>query len=191
MFLAERWISRHFCFSQLGKAETAAVFVESKMPRYISEIMQKDPVTFAHPGPEQDILFDANYDHVTNEFEKAGCSHCDPDRIRSRQPREAQDPVVHCGSIASTRHSTRSGAGQDQFARKHGILCFEKEATELSNAARNLPVVIQGISDYVDSHSSDIWHAWAAATAAAYAREVLSFVPAASKTITLAANAYA
>jgi nucleoside phosphorylase len=145
--------------------------------------------TFAHPGLEQDILFDADYAHATNESEQGGCSHCDPDRMRSRQPREVQDPVVHYGRIASTRHLTRNGAGRDQFARKHDILCFEKEATGLRDAAQCL--VIRGISDYADSHSSDIWHAWAAATAAAYAREVLSFVPAASKTIPLAANAYA
>lgn len=72
----------------MGKAETAAIFEESKMHRYIFEILQKDPVTFAHPGPEQDILLDANYDHATNESEEGGCSHCDPGRIRSRQPRE-------------------------------------------------------------------------------------------------------
>lgn len=42
----------------MGKAETAAIFDESKMPLYISEIVQKDPVTFAHPGPEQDVLFE-------------------------------------------------------------------------------------------------------------------------------------
>ncbi|KUL85866.1 hypothetical protein ZTR_07323 [Talaromyces verruculosus] len=163
----------------MGKAETAAIFKESKMPLYISEIVQKDPVTFAHPGPEQDILFDANYDHATNESEEGGCSHCDPYRIRSRQLRKVQDPVVHYGLIASPR--------RDQFARKHDILCFEKKATGLRDVAQYL--VIRGISDYADSHSSDIWHAWAAVTAAAYAREVLSFVPAASKMIPLAANA--
>ncbi len=53
----------------MGKAETAAIFDESKIPLYISEIVQKDPVTFAHPGPEQDVLFDPNYDHTTIESE--------------------------------------------------------------------------------------------------------------------------
>lgn len=81
----------------MGKAETAAIFEESKMSRYISEIVQKDPATSAHPGPEQDILFDANYDHATNESEEGRCSHCDQYRIRTRQPREVQDPVVHYG----------------------------------------------------------------------------------------------
>ena len=91
----------------IGKAETAAIFDESKMPWYISEIVQKDPVTFAHPGPEQDVLFEPNYDHTTIKSEESGCSHCDPDRIRSRQPREVQDPIVHYSLIASSHHLTR------------------------------------------------------------------------------------
>ncbi|KAL4775266.1 hypothetical protein BDW60DRAFT_139799 [Aspergillus nidulans var. acristatus] len=84
----------------MGKAETAAIFDGSKMPQYISEIVQKGPVTFAHPGPEQDVLFEPDYVHATIEYGESGCSHCDPDRIRSRPPREVQDPIVHYGLIA-------------------------------------------------------------------------------------------
>ncbi len=173
----------------MGKAETAAIFDESKMPRYISEIVQKDPVTFAHPGPEQDVLFEPNYDHPTIESEASGCSHCDPHRIRSRQPREVQDPIVHYGLIASSYQSTHHGATRDEFAHKHGILCFEREATRLTDAAQYL--VIRGICDYADSHRSELWHACAAAAAAAYAEEVLSFIPTVSKTIPLATKSYA
>lgn len=173
----------------LGHAETAALFEESKMPRYLSEIVQKEPVTFARPGLEQDIFFDANHNHAADGSEEGACSHCDPNRIQSRQSREGQDPVVHYGSIAFARHLTPNRAERGQFARKHGILCFEEEETGLRNAAQCL--VIRGISNYVDSHISDNWQAWAAATAAAYAREILSFVPAASKAMPLTANVYA
>ncbi|OAP56539.1 hypothetical protein AYL99_09718 [Fonsecaea erecta] len=173
----------------VGKAETAAIFDESKMPLYISEIMQKEPVTFAYPGPEQDVLFEPNYDHSTIEPENSGCSHCDPDKIRSRQPREVQDPIVHYGLIASSHHLTRHGATRDKFAQKHGILCFEMEATGLRDAAQYL--VIRGVCDYADSHGSEIWHAYAAAAAAAYAKEVLSFIPTVSKTIPLSTSSYA
>ncbi|EFQ99444.1 hypothetical protein MGYG_08978 [Nannizzia gypsea CBS 118893] len=86
----------------MGKAETAAIFDESKMSQYISEIVQKDPVTFARPGPEQDTRLEPNYDHTTVESEGSGYSHCDPDRVRSQQHREAQGPVVHYGLIASS-----------------------------------------------------------------------------------------
>jgi nucleoside phosphorylase len=173
----------------MGKAETAAIFDESKTPWYISEIVQKDPVTFAHPGPEQDILFEPDYDHATIESEENGCSHCDPDGVRSRQPREVQDTIVHYGLIASSHHLTRHGATRDKFAHKHGILCFETDETWLRDAAQYL--VIRGICDYADSHRSELWHAHAAAAAAAYAKEVLSFIPTVSKTIPLATNSYA
>jgi nucleoside phosphorylase len=173
----------------MGKAETAAIFDESKMPWYISEIVRKDPVNFAHPGPEHDVLFESDYDHVTIESEESGCSHCDPDRIRSRQPREVQDTIVHYGLIASSHHLTRHGATRDKFAHKHGILCFETDETWLRDAAQYL--VIRGICDYADSHRSELWHAHTAAAAAAYAKEVLSFIPTVSKTIPLATNSYA
>ncbi|KFY29079.1 hypothetical protein V493_02564 [Pseudogymnoascus sp. VKM F-4281 (FW-2241)] len=173
----------------MGKAETAAIFDESKTPRYISEIAQKDPVTFAHPGPEQDVLFEPDYDHVTIGSEESGCSHCNPDRIRSRQPREVQDPRVHYGLIASSHQLTRHGTTRDKFAHEHGILCFETEATGLKDAAQYL--VIRGICDYADSHRTELWHAYAAAAAAAYAKEVLSFIPIVSKTIPLATNWFA
>lgn len=38
-------------------------------------------------------------------------------------------------------------------------------------------LVIRGICDYSDSHKNKEWQTYAAATAAAYARELLSIVP--------------
>ena len=35
-------------------------------------------------------------------------------------------------------------------------------------------LVIRGISDYADSHKNDIWQPYAASTAAAYAKELIS-----------------
>ncbi|PTB62075.1 purine and uridine phosphorylase, partial [Trichoderma citrinoviride] len=160
----------------MGKAETAAIFEESQMPKYMSEIVQQDPVTFAHPGPEQDVLFSPDYHHATIESEEDGCDHCDPDRIRPRQPRETQDPIVHYGPIVSSRHLIRHGASRDELANKQGALCLETEAAGLEDAAKYL--IIRGICDYADSHSSKLWHAYAAAAAAACAKEVLSFIPA-------------
>ncbi|KAF5122586.1 Vegetative incompatibility protein HET-E-1 [Metarhizium anisopliae] len=172
-----------------GKAETAAIFDESQIPQYISEIVRKDPVTFAHPGPEHDVLFEANYDHTTIESEENGCNHCNPDRIQPRRPRETQDPIVHYGLIASGHHLMRHGAARDKLAHKKGVLCLETEAAGLKDAAQYL--VIRGICDYADSHSSRLWHAYAAVAAAAYAKEVLSFIPTVPETTPLATNTYA
>jgi hypothetical protein len=38
-------------------------------------------------------------------------------------------------------------------------------------------LVIRGVCDYADSHKNDVWHGYAAATAAAYAKEFLSIIP--------------
>jgi hypothetical protein len=57
-----------------------------------------------------------------------------------------------------------------------GVLCFEMEAAGL---ASTFPcAVIRGICDYADSHKNKSWQSYAAATAAAVAKEILSHVPA-------------
>jgi nucleoside phosphorylase len=38
-------------------------------------------------------------------------------------------------------------------------------------------MVIRGISDYCDTHKNDIWHGYAAAVAAAYARQLFFHIP--------------
>ncbi|KAK9438543.1 Pfs, NACHT and Ankyrin domain protein [Metarhizium brunneum] len=56
-------------------------------------------------------------------------------------------------------------------------ICFEMEAAGLMN---HFPcLVIRGICDYADSHKNDRWQRYASATAAAYAKELLAYVPAA------------
>jgi nucleoside phosphorylase len=55
-------------------------------------------------------------------------------------------------------------------------LCFEMEAAGLMNTFPCM--VIRGICDYGDSHKNDVWRRYAAATAAAFAKEFLGFVDA-------------
>jgi len=70
----------------------------------------------------------------------------------------------------------KDGRTRDRVSRDlGGILCFEMEAAGLMN---NFPcLVIRGICDYADSHKNKSWQKYAAGTAAAYAREVLSVIP--------------
>jgi nucleoside phosphorylase len=49
------------------------------------------------------------------------------------------------------------------------------EAAGLMNSFPCL--VIRGICDYADSHNNKMWHPYAAATAAACAKEILSVIP--------------
>lgn len=59
---------------------------------------------------------------------------------------------------------------RDKLARQDGLLCFEMEA---AGALAGFPcLVVRGIADYCDSHKNDRWHGFAAAAAAAYARQL-------------------
>jgi hypothetical protein len=66
----------------------------------------------------------------------------------------------------------KSGEKRDQLSAKfHDALCFEREAAGLMDVFPCL--VIRGICYYADSHRNKGWQEYAAATAAAYAREIL------------------
>ena len=83
--------------------------------------------------------------------------------------------MVYYGLIASGNQVIKDGRIRDLLAQELGILCFEMEAAGLMN---NFPcLVIRGICDYSDSHKNRQWQGYAAATAAAYAKELLSVIP--------------
>ena len=119
----------------MGKVETATLFNESKMPKIISEMMRKEPVIFAYLAPEQDVLFEPDYDHIVAETEESGCNECNPDKIRPRKPRDIQDPVVHFGVIASGHRLIRHGATRDKLAHDQCVLCLDTEAAGLKDVA--------------------------------------------------------
>jgi nucleoside phosphorylase len=67
------------------------------------------------------------------------------------------------------------GVTRDRLRKELGVICFEMEAAGLMD---NFPcLVIRGICDYADSHKNKRWQPYAAATAAAYAKELLSIIP--------------
>jgi DNA replication protein DnaC len=70
----------------------------------------------------------------------------------------------------------RHSQTRDRLAKELGIICFfEMEAAGLRN---QLPcLVICGICDYSDSHKNKRWQGYAALTAAAFAKVLLSEVP--------------
>ncbi|OBT76494.1 hypothetical protein VF21_03943 [Pseudogymnoascus sp. 05NY08] len=171
-----------------GKAETNNIFGESQIHAYISEIVQKESLTFAHPGPEQDVLFDPDYEHTTTEPTENGCDCCNPNRVLHRPLRGSQNPKVHYGLVASGNQLMCHGPTRDKLAREHGILCFEAEGAGLMDIAKCL--VIRGICDYADSHKTKLWQGYAAAASAAYAKEILLSIPKAPKLVSLAADSY-
>jgi nucleoside phosphorylase len=147
----------------------------NQISRSISQMIQKYPNMqreYSHPGADQDLLYDAKYAHVGNS---GTCKYCDSKQLKYRQARSSDVPEVHYGIIASGNQVMRHGVTRDQLREKHGVLCFEMEAAGLMD---DFPcLVIRGICDYADSHKNKQWQGYAAATAAAYAKELLYMIP--------------
>jgi nucleoside phosphorylase len=132
---------------------------------------------FRHPGIAQDKLYQSDYVHLMPGVSCVECG-CDPNRLIPRpgdNSNEAAEIIVHRGTIASGELVIKDAKLRDQLAQEHGLLCFEMEA---AGALADFPcLIIRGISDYCDSHKNDQWHGFAAAAAAAYARQLFFHLP--------------
>lgn len=126
---------------------------------------------YCHPSTP-DRLFLTKYEH---EDSAASCGDCDRSMLASRSTRTSNDPKIHYGAIASGNQVMKDAVTRDCVAKELDIICFEMEAAGLMDALPCLP--IRGICDYSDSHKSKEWQKYAAATAAAYARELLEKLP--------------
>jgi nucleoside phosphorylase len=129
---------------------------------------------YIHQGFEHDQLFKASYEHTGGR----DCRSCDPNQEVQRDARDSADPKIHYGIIASGNTLVKDAAERDEVAKHVGekCLCVEMEAAGLMNHYPCL--VIRGICDYADSHKNDRWQRYASATAAAFGKELLRYVPA-------------
>ncbi|KAF1819697.1 purine and uridine phosphorylase [Dissoconium aciculare CBS 342.82] len=140
---------------------------------HLSAMLSKYPAmkTFVHQGHDEDELFEASYDHARGNT----CGQCARSRVVQRAARPSCRPYLHYGSIASGNEVMKDGRTRDRIAQQEGVICFEMEAAGLMDSFPCL--VIRGICDYADSHKNKRWQPYAAATAAAYARELLLYMP--------------
>jgi nucleoside phosphorylase len=141
-------------------------------PKYL-EYLEAQMTGLKKPDSSSDRLFPASYDHQGG----SDCTACNEKEAQRREAREG--PRVHYGLIASGNRVIRNAEQRDRYNQDHGgiILAYEMEAAGLMNFTPCL--VIRGISDYADSHKplGKGWNAYAAAVAAAYAREFIEKMP--------------
>ncbi len=135
---------------------------QNKIPQFLSAMFEKSSRLqkfYQSPAPELDELFEL--DGKT--------------KVANRPTREA-GPEIHYGLVASGDQVIRSAANATEISKRVGgndILCFEMEAAGIMT---QYPcIVLRGISDYADSHKNDAWQHYAAATAAACAKELLLY----------------
>ena len=145
----------------------------SGLAKHLS-ILERIP-NFQRSRTGPDVLFEADYDHISGRT----CDQCSLDRQQTRSQRKSEEEVlVHYGTIASGNQVIKNAIERDRVsAQLGGVLCFEMEAAGLMNNFECL--VIRGICDYADTHKNKQWQTYAAGTAAAYAKELLSVIPAA------------
>lgn len=133
----------------------------------------KNKKKFAYPGLEYDRLFKAGYRHIGDYRSK--CMACDQSELvqRPQRTKEGQQTLVfHQGRIATGNSVIQDGERRDEISvRCDGALCVEMEAAGVDANRRCL--IVRGISDYADSHKSDMWRSYAAGNAAAFTRELL------------------
>src|SRR5437763_12785222 len=89
--------------------------------------------------------------------------------------RKRRDVRVHYGLIASGNQVIKDANFRDNLNESLGghVLCVEMEAAGLMNFPY---IVIRGICDYADVRKNDHWQEYAAAVAAAYAKEFLEYI---------------
>ncbi|KAF5604349.1 vegetatible incompatibility het-e-1 [Fusarium pseudocircinatum] len=119
-----------------------------------------------------DRLFRAAYQHSS---QASSCDECSLSELVQRSERSSNDPYIHYGTIASGNQVIKDSTIRDKVAQELNAICFEMEAAGLPDIGPCL--LVRGICDYSDSHKSKEWQEYAAATAAAFAREFLEKLP--------------
>ncbi|KAL4882444.1 hypothetical protein BJY04DRAFT_207002 [Aspergillus karnatakaensis] len=164
----------HFIRTTVAKIRARHALESSQIPKVLAEMIRRYPSMdiFAYPAHLHDCVFEATYDHVDASKD---CHECDASRLVVRKRvRGTNDPEIHYGMIASGNQVMKNGKTRDRVAQEPATICF-MEAAGLMDSFPCL--VIRGICDYSDSHKNDHWQEYAAATAAAYAKELLSVLP--------------
>jgi nucleoside phosphorylase len=158
----------------ISELESRLMDQDSKILKYIRRGHSEEP-TFSDFGPPTaltDKLFKSGYAHTSRE--ERTCSKCENDFLIPRPPRNG--PVVHFGVVASGDQVIKDSLERLGILATHrGVLAVEMEAAGLMNVFGC--ATVRGICDYADSHKNDGWQPYAAAAAAAVAKEILETVP--------------
>ncbi|KAM0453791.1 hypothetical protein ACHAPV_008728 [Trichoderma viride] len=153
----------------------------TKLFSYLNDVESRDDVPrhFVKSHLPEDLLFKPGYNHVSRipdsydmASEEDDCRLCDKSMIVDRPPR-VEKVIIHYGPVASGNRVIRDVNFHERLKEFNAnILCVGTETAHLMN---DFPcVVIRGICDYADSHKNKAWQEYAAVTAAACAKALLT-----------------
>lgn len=128
---------------------------------------------YARPESD-DVLFEQTFHHVNEGEDFSGCEASSEKKIMPRKTRE-EEIKVHRGLILSGGAVVKNPDDRAHLCRSNETaICFEMEAAGIMDQIPCL--VVRGICNYADTHKNDEWRHYAAATAAAYGKAILTKV---------------
>lgn len=131
---------------------------------FILKALQK--LNWQRPSQETDLL------HSSVQPDEIIYHPDDPER-RENQPR------IFLGAIGSANKLLKNPQKRDLLREQFGVKAIEMEGSGVADATWNHGIgylVVRSICDYCDEHKSDTWQQYAAITAAAYVRTLLSSI---------------
>lgn len=141
------------------------------------------PRNFIKSHLPEDLLFKSDYNHISRipdsshkNNEEGYCQLCDKSMIVDRPPSK-NNFGIHYGLIASVNRAVIDANLRKKLKECHtDITCVD---TEVANIIHDeFPCIfIRGICDYADSHKNKAWQGYAAVTAAACAKVLLTALP--------------
>ncbi|KAL7801727.1 purine and uridine phosphorylase [Trichoderma afarasin] len=170
----------------LTRLQTVHDLTGSKIPEYLNELIEKAPhlaSKYLKSGRQEDFLSRSDYRHASQNTDDANISGmadsteeanrnlCD----RNQTITKPRDMRVHYGLIASGNQLIEDADIRDKSDYIDSrVLCIEMEAAGLMS---NFPcAVIRGICNCIGSHENNDSQEHAAGVAAAFAKELLSYV---------------
>jgi nucleoside phosphorylase len=144
--------------------EASVMAVLERKPR----LQQK----YGRPPQEIDRLYESELVHpYSSRTCELCCGHRKADIVMRS---ERGSLAVHYGVIASASQLMRHATIRDIIAKEEGVMCFETEAAGLTD--RFPWLIVRGICGYSDSHNNKRWHGYAAITATAYIKDLLTMM---------------
>ena len=89
---------------------------KKQMSGILSNALARNPKMKSHfcsPRPDQDLLFDAVYEHIQHE---KTCVYCDISQSVNRVTRASDEPHIHYGIIASANQLMKHGPTRNRLA---------------------------------------------------------------------------
>jgi hypothetical protein len=119
-------------WTALSRLDMEHFIRENRISDYIHAMVGKYPKMsrFIYPENANDVLFDADYQHMGGE----SCVMCDLDKTVERMPeRHDKKPKIHYSTIATGSSVVKHVPTRDDIRKQHKAICLEMEAAGLMN----------------------------------------------------------